>query len=194
MKTIGIPDSASLLRLGTSIALLILNCTCGNSRADEDRIIAACRQYLSAQGASRAAAAAELSAFKGDIDEVLSVLTRTAAPVQGEVSGVVANQPFSCPDLFGDHSQDMLHFFVPSDCAPTTLFELIIFMHGGGRTTPPEHARHVVTHPNDDPGSVGLQPHVAAVSPRGWKAESDTPTPASWMEHHSRNWRREDRL
>ncbi len=53
----------------------------------------------------------------------------------------------------------MLHFFVPDGYTPSKPFGLLIFMHGGGGKTPREHAAHIVTHPDSDSKSIGLQPY-----------------------------------
>lgn len=140
------------------VLALFLSANC-EIRADEGDIVAVCRRYLDGTADEQRELAPRIRAYRGDIDEVIGELARPAAVERRDVSGVVANQKFTCPELKPVYPDDMLHYFVPADYTPSKPFGLLIFMHGGGRTTPREHPRHVVTHPDDDPRSIGLQPY-----------------------------------
>ncbi len=131
------------------------------SYASEGDIITACRCYLNEEGGEGSSAVAEIAAYEGDIDKVVSVLSRSGNSDRQDLAGALTAQAFTCPDLKATYAQDMLHYYVPDAYTPSRPYGLIIFMHGGGRTTPREHAAHVVTHPDSDPESIGLQPHFA---------------------------------
>ena len=133
------------------------------SRADDASILNACRRFLNADGQPEASSAAEITAFDGDIEDVINAMSLAEPTDHRNISGVITNQPFLHPEFKNNHAGDLLHYFVPEDYLPAKPFGLIIFMHGGGGTTLAEHAAHIVTNPDDDPQSIGLQPHIASL-------------------------------
>jgi predicted esterase len=144
-------------------ALTLAAAVSSDCLADEDAIVEACRQFLKADGKPEASVVETIKAYDGPIEPIIERLSATPGADWQDVSGVVANQSFQHPSLKAAYVDDRLHFFVPDSYAPEKPFGLVIFMHGGGRTTPREHPLHVVTHPDDDPQSIGLQPHVAGL-------------------------------
>lgn len=128
--------------------------------AADDKLLAACSEFLASDAPSMSVVA-EIESFSGDIDAVIRRLAADVPSDYADVSGVLANQSFTHPHLRTSCSDDRLHFFVPDGYEANKPFGLIIFMHGGGPTTPRDHPLHVVTHPDDDPAGIGLQPHIA---------------------------------
>ncbi|MDG1893437.1 MAG: alpha/beta hydrolase [Fuerstiella sp.] len=119
-----------------------------------------------------------IAGFSGEIDPVIRALTQPATTVRQDETGLLANQTFTKPQLQPSRADDLLHYFVPSAYAPSKPFGLLIFMHGGGRTTPRDHPRHVVSHPDDDGESYGLQPYftdskfIIAAPSAPWKEKT----------------------
>lgn len=144
----------------TSIATLVLLITAPcESWADDEQVVAACRRFLTSDVQRTSSEVAEVETYSGDIDRVIAMLSRQATLNHQNGSGVLANQSFQHDKLKAVYPDDLLHYFVPEAYDPSKPFGLIIFMHGGGRTTPRKHPLHVVTHPDDDSQSIGLQPH-----------------------------------
>jgi predicted esterase len=127
--------------------------------AAEDDIVAVCRHYLDANADKRSGLETRIRGFRGDVGPVIAQLSIPADSNRQDVSGVLAGQLFQSPDLERTYDKDLLHYFVPVGYSPVQPIGLLIFMHGGGGKTPREFPRHVVTHPDDDPQSYGLQPH-----------------------------------
>lgn len=142
-------------------AATILLCLPCETFADQPQIVAACHRFLDLQDSVEPSDVAKISAYQGDISQVIESLLRSEKSDHRDESGVLANQLFTCPELKASYPEDMIHYYVPEAYSPSTPFGLIIFMHGGSRTTPREHPRHVVTHPDDDQQSIGLQPFMA---------------------------------
>ena len=130
-------------------------------RADGVEILNDCRRYLTVEEDEQKSVAARIAAFGGKIDPVIEALSQPATATWQDEAGVLTNQAFTDAQLKQPHADDLLHFFVPSGYAPSKPFGLLIFMHGGGGKTPRDHPRHVVSHPDDDRESYGLQPHFA---------------------------------
>ncbi|MCA9135294.1 MAG: hypothetical protein KDB00_01010 [Planctomycetales bacterium] len=138
------------------------------SVAGEPAIVDACRRFLAVEKREVAEAslagrelADSISAYRGNFNDVINALSKVDTSNRQDVSGVLSDQRFSCPELADAYSQDMLHFFVPDAYQTSKPFGLIIFMHGGGRTTDRQHPIHVVSDPESDSQSIGLQTHFA---------------------------------
>ncbi len=125
----------------------------------EDDIVTICRQYLNASVDERSRLEARIKCHRGDIG---SVITKLSVPVDSdrqEMSGVLTDQQFQSSALRQTYSEDLLHFYVPEGYTPSQQIGLLIFMHGGGGKTSRNFPRHVVTHPDNDAESYGLQPY-----------------------------------
>ncbi|MEZ6041645.1 MAG: hypothetical protein R3C20_14155 [Planctomycetaceae bacterium] len=135
--------------------------------ADDTDLLAACQRYLVAGGNPDLLTRETMEVLDTPdrdpvvVNKIVDRLSRSEPVDRQAVTGVMANQSFRHPDLMDRHTGDLLHFYVPQSYKPSQPFGLVIFMHGGGGQTPPEHALHIVTHPDDDPQSIGLQPYLA---------------------------------
>ncbi|MCP4787681.1 MAG: hypothetical protein GY903_16845 [Fuerstiella sp.] len=147
------------LRLAATATLLVAAAV--RLYAGDNDILTDCRRYLLAEGDEQEAVAARIAGFDGKIGPIIEALSQPATTAWQDQTGLLANQPFTDPPLQQPHADDLLHFFVPPAYTPSKPLGLLIFMHGGGRTTPRDHPRHVVSHPDVDRESYGLQPHFA---------------------------------
>ena len=77
------------------VVLLLLAGALCEIRADESEIAAVCRSYLSAERGEQDAFASRLNAYKGDIDEVIRLLSEQTASDHRDVSGELLNQTFT---------------------------------------------------------------------------------------------------
>src|SRR5262245_12225685 len=105
------------------------------ARADDiDGTVKLARQYLSSESSrERRRLAAKLNEYEGDFQPVLDRLSaKTYEPVR---SGYRPERHFSDPELLEKHPDDLLYFMVPKGYRPETATGLIIFMHGGGKTS-----------------------------------------------------------
>ncbi|MCA9085597.1 MAG: hypothetical protein KDA81_16165 [Planctomycetaceae bacterium] len=127
----------------------------------EDDLSSACREFLQPNSQPQDDIVKTIESYSGDIAPIVEQLALSVAKDHDDVAGILANQSFSHPVLRQTYPDDLLHFFVPDSYVPETPFGLMIFMHGGGPTTPRDHPLHVVTHPDGDPASIGLQPFMA---------------------------------
>ncbi len=143
------------------VTLMLLVTSPCNGQADDQQIMAACRRFLASDGQGKPSKVLDVESYSGDVDRIIAVLSQQTTLNRQDVSGVLKSQSFQHARLKAAHSDDLLHYFVPEAYELSKPFGLIIFMHGGGRTTAREHPLHVVTHPDEDPQSIGLQPYLA---------------------------------
>jgi len=129
------------------------------SLADDQQIVPLCRQYLSAEGDARRELETRIREYDGPVEPVLEALAETETTDWQKTTGVLTSQHFESPELKASFPDDLLHFFIPEKYTPAQPVGLLIFMHGGGRTTPRDDPRHVVSTPDDDPASYGFQPY-----------------------------------
>ena len=145
------------LRLAATAALLITGAV--GVRGDDADIVDVCRRYLTVEGDAQSELAAVIARFEGAVNPVIEALSLPVGPARQDETGLLTNQAFTDPQLKQPHAEDLLHLFVPPDYTPSQPFGLLIFMHGGGGKTSRDHPQHVVSHPDDDRDSYGLQPH-----------------------------------
>jgi predicted esterase len=129
--------------------------------AAEAEIVSTCQRYLAAEGDDSAELGSQIAGFDGAIGPIIQALAESVPVDRQDLSGVLADQPFADPQLREAYADDLLHFFVPPAYTPATPFGLLIFMHGGGGNTPRTAPRHVVSHPDEDRDSYGLQPYIS---------------------------------
>ena len=92
------------------------------------------REFLDSKDtAARRELTDRLAAYDGDIEAVLAKLRRQSFPKAK--SGFIRREKFTLPALRKRHPDDLLYFTVPESYRPQRPTGLIVFMHGGGRTT-----------------------------------------------------------
>jgi predicted esterase len=113
---------------------------------DQPQAIKLSRQYLATEDkAERAKLTEKLAEYRGEIQPVLAALSsREFEPVE---SGYLPARRFSVSELRKKHSDDLLYFNVPKSYRPEQPTGLIVFLHGGGRTTPREAPRASLNFP-----------------------------------------------
>ena len=149
---------------------------------DDARVVAECRRLVEASQPGDVAASELVQSYQGPIEPILSALSKSDSAKPTADRGVLASQVFQHQDLKEKYADDLLHYFVPESYDPAKAVGLIVFMHGGSRTSPREHPLHVVNHPDADPASIGLQPYLAD-SPFILVAPS-----APWNENTGARW------
>lgn len=136
------------------------------------------RDYLTADDdAKRKTLAASLATYSGDIPSVLKALSaRTFKPVK---SGYHPQEHFTVPELLVTRSKDLLYFNVPDSYRPDRPTGLIVFLHGGGKTTSRRAPRVFLNFPDEDDeesnqlGDIFAATGMIAVGPSApWDEES----------------------
>jgi predicted peptidase len=141
-------------------------------------IVETAREYLKT-GKVTLSQEAELKNYSGSVVAVMAQLKETVPSTI--VSGVFTNQHFAKPELSQRHPDDLLHFYVPPADALPKLPGLLIFMHGGGNTTPREFPATFIM--------SNAQGQNAALRPAVDRAPFITVTPsAPWNEKVSARW------
>jgi poly(3-hydroxybutyrate) depolymerase len=123
---------------------------------------ALCKRYLALPADQRAALENRLKAYSGSIQPVIEALK---PPTCRETrSGEIIKEHFTAPGLLKRYPEELLYFFVPESYDAAKPFGLLIFMHGGDKSTPREKAGVIVSSPDNDPGSYGLRPRIEKAS------------------------------
>jgi pimeloyl-ACP methyl ester carboxylesterase len=117
-----------------------------------DEAVGLCRNYLAADRASqRQRILKQLADYGGPVEAVIQRLTaRTYKPVK---PGLLPAEHFSADDLRSKHPEDLLYFLIPPDYHPDRSNGLIVFMHGGGASTPRRVAGAALSTPGQSPAS-----------------------------------------
>jgi predicted esterase len=156
-----------------------LACPLNGQATDQDRAIKRAREYLASdEDDERRGLAEQLDGYHGDFEPVLRALSaRQYGPVK---PGYHPEEHFSDPDLLSKHPDDVLYFTVPKSYRPEKSTGLIIFMHGGGRTSSRRAPRYFMNFPDDDDeddhsqlGDLFAATGMIAVGPSApWNEES----------------------
>lgn len=145
------------LELGMA-ALVLAACQGATGYAvDLAEAIQLSRQFIATDSAAeRKALAAKLQAYDGPVSPVLSRLwVREYRPVK---PGYYPAESFGDEALRRRHADDLLYFAVPATYRPDRPTGLVIFLHGGGRTTSPRAPSAFLQRPaEDDDGAKSNQ-------------------------------------
>ena len=141
------------------IVLAVSTESCVQAEAGPEDMVAICRDYLTATEERKTELSPGIAGYDGDIDAVVEILSRQNRSLQDRVNGELARQTFTEPGLKARYDEDQLHYFVPHTYTGERPFGLLIFMHGGGPTTPRDHPLRIISDPEVDPQSIGLQSH-----------------------------------
>ena len=129
--------AGSLRRLATIliVACFLLPNIARGQALSEVAAVRYAREYLASHGAGeRSGLAAKLARFHGDWSAVVDQLRERSFP--SAAAGYYAARHFSDPDLLAARPDDLLYFVVPPSYRPDRPSGLIVFLHGGGATTP----------------------------------------------------------
>ncbi|HJT31583.1 MAG TPA: ester cyclase [Pirellulales bacterium] len=145
---------------------------------DRAQAVELARDYLSTDDdTKRTPLAVKLATYGGDIPSVLRALSaRSFKPVK---SGYHPQEHFTVPELLAKHPKDLLYFNVPDSYRPDRPTGLIVFLHGGGKTTSRRAPRVFLNFPDEDDeesnqlGDVFSATGMIAVGPSApWDDES----------------------
>jgi poly(3-hydroxybutyrate) depolymerase len=116
---------------------------------DQVEAVKLSREYLASRdSAERRRLATTLDEYQGDIEPVIQELrAQTFQPIK---SGYHPQEHFSVPELRKKHPRDLLYFMVPKDYSPDHPTGLIVFLHGGGRTTSRQAPRVFMNLPEEN--------------------------------------------
>jgi predicted esterase len=120
--------------IAIALGVLALICPVRACALDQDAAVALSREYLASRdGAQRRQLAARLAEYQGELDPVLRRLAeRTYPPAK---TGYQPAEHFSSLELRRGHPDDLLYFVVPKGYRPERPAGLIVFLHGGGKST-----------------------------------------------------------
>ncbi len=116
---------------------------------DRDTAVNVCRRYLASRDeAQRGRLADRLDEYQGEIEPVLQKLSkRTYPPTK---TGYLPERHFITGKLRKKHPDDLLYFVVPKSYRPKRPTGLIVFLHGGGKTTSRRAPRATLRFPTDE--------------------------------------------
>ena len=116
---------------------------------DQDAAVKLCREYLASENRTeRQELLARLAGYEGEIDPVLQSLGKhTYQPVK---PGYHGEEHFASADLRKRHPEDLLYFVVPKEYRTDQPTGLIVFLHGGGRTTSRHAPQATLRFPDND--------------------------------------------
>jgi len=111
-----------------------------------------CRAYLvRGDKSERQQIVKQLAEYQGPIQPIVD---RLAAGSYAKVEpGYHPEEHFSTPDLRKKHSSDLLYFVVPKEYRPDRPTGLIVFLHGGGKTTSPRAPQATLRFPDRNASS-----------------------------------------
>jgi predicted esterase len=120
----------------------------GVQASDTAQAVKLSRAYLaSGDRAERRKLAKELAAYDGEIEPVLAKLS--ARTYERMRSGYRPEQKFWDPELRKKHPDDLLYFTVPKSYRPDRPAGLIVFMHGGSKSSSRRAPRVFMNFPGD---------------------------------------------
>ncbi|MFC1717946.1 hypothetical protein ACFL6S_30070 [Candidatus Poribacteria bacterium] len=126
----------------------------------ETEIVRLSRSYLAASPDKKADLGTTLREYDGPIEPVIQELMVSQEKQWQQKTGVITAEHFTAPELREEYKDDLLYFYVPEEYDTTKPFGLLIFMHGGGKTTPRESAFRIINTPEEDRGSYNLRPYI----------------------------------
>jgi pimeloyl-ACP methyl ester carboxylesterase len=122
------------LLYGVVFTILGLICAPRAWAMDQVAAVNLCREYLASEDRTvRQRLLARLADYEGDIEPVLQSLAAHA--YQPFKPGYHGEEHFTSADVRKRHPDDLLYFVVPTDYRAERPTGLIVFLHGGGRTT-----------------------------------------------------------
>jgi predicted esterase len=143
--------SSAFGRIVLAATAILATVACGAQAAalDQDDAVRLGRKYLAnSDRLDRRGLAAQLAEYKGKIEPVLKRLsTRTYEPVK---PGYHPSKRFGVRELRAKHPDELLYFDVPKDYRQETPTGLIVFMHGGGKTTSSRAPRAYMNFADED--------------------------------------------
>ena len=110
-----------------------------------------CRAYLAGSHPERQKIAKQLAEYHGPIQPIVDRLAARSYP--SVKPGYHPEEHFSTPELRKRHPSDLLYFVVPKEYRPERATGLIVFMHGGGKTTSPQAPRATLSFPDRNSSS-----------------------------------------
>ena len=156
------------------------------ARADDAPVAAVkmAREFLGDRDDERRAKlAAQLAEYDDRIDEVIAKLRRRSH--DDVETGYLPDQKFTTKELRHKHPKDRLYYMIPPDYSAEKPTGLIVFMHGGGRTSKRTWPKYYLNKPDRDPsdgdrsqvGDLFAKSGMIAVGP---SAPKDTDSWARW--------------
>jgi predicted esterase len=140
--------AARLLAYGIVFAIVGLVCVPSAWALDHDAAVKLCREYLASENqAERQELLVRLTSYEGEIDAVLQSLGKRT--FQSVKPGYHGEEHFTTADFRKKHPEDLLYFVVPKEYKPDQPSGLIVFLHGGGRTTSQHAPQATLRFPND---------------------------------------------
>jgi predicted esterase len=134
----------------TSVAILVLMaCSTRAAILNQDDAVRLGRQYLTSHDPQECRRlAAELARYEGHIEPILK---RLSAQTHARVKpGYHPGEHFSVREIRNKHPEELLYFDVPQNYRQNTPTGLIIFMHGGGKTTSLRAPRVYMNYADED--------------------------------------------
>ena len=139
-------------------------------------------KYLASSPDKKAVLEVALREYDGPVETVIQELMRLQEKQWQQKTGVITAEHFTAPELREEYKDDLLYFYVPDEYDTTRPFGLLVFMHGGGKTTPRESAYRIISTLEEDRASYNLRPYI-----------QDTPfiivaPSAPWNEETHKRW------
>ena len=139
-----------------AVTFMVIAWPVGGQAMDQSLAIKVAREYLgSGDDTERRRLAAQLDEYEGDLQPLLRKLsTHSCEPVE---AGYHPEEHFSVPSLLTKHPDDLLYFIVPEGYRPDKSAGLIVFLHGGGRTSSRRAPRYFMNFLDEEEGSDSSQ-------------------------------------
>lgn len=122
--------------------------------------VALSKSYLDASDSDNAQLAHALREYAGPIQDVIDALVAARETSWQTTTGVMEALHFTAPDLRDKYTDDLLYFIVPRDYDVAKPWGLLIFMHGGSKTSARTAAGVVVRTLEQDKYSYRLRRYV----------------------------------